>query len=104
MQPILNFLGLANRAGKVVSGQDLVVKAVQHRQAVLVIIANDASEQSKKLYIDKCRFYHTTYQFFATKDSLGNAIGKEARSACAILDNGFAKKLVSMIEQNSGGE
>ncbi len=104
MQAILNFLGLANRAMKIASGEETVLKKIQSREAVLVIIAEDASIQTQKMFIDKCTYYQVDYTIFASKDRLGYAIGKSPRSACAVIDKGFAKKLLSMIEQNNGGE
>ncbi|WP_301553505.1 ribosomal L7Ae/L30e/S12e/Gadd45 family protein [Desulfuribacillus stibiiarsenatis] len=99
----MNFLGLANRAGKIASG-DTVINKIQRKEAKLVIIATDASDSSKKRLIDKCSFYKVPYVEFFEKEQLGLAIGKSHRSSCAILDLGFSKKLESMIIENSGGE
>ena len=47
---ILNLLSMAQRANKVVSGDFAVTKAVQGRKALLMIVAEDASEETKKNY------------------------------------------------------
>jgi len=104
MESILNLLGLANRAGKLISGEETVIKKIQKREAILVLIAKDASLQTQKMFKDKCDFYKVTFRMFASKDIIGNAIGKSPRSACAIIDRGFGNKILSMIEQNYGGE
>ena len=39
---VLNLLGLAKRAGKVITGEELVVKAIQNGKASLVFVAHDA--------------------------------------------------------------
>ncbi|OEF98645.1 L7Ae/L30e/S12e/Gadd45 family ribosomal protein [Desulfuribacillus alkaliarsenatis] len=103
MNAMLNFLGLANRARKVISGEETVIKRIQRNGVELLIIAEDTSEQTKKMFIDKCSYYNVKYKVLFSKACLGNAIGKSPRSACAITDKGFAKKLLSMIEENYGG-
>lgn len=104
MKEILNFLGLANRAGKVVSGEDLVLNKIQGKKATLVLIAGDASIQTQKMFLDKCKFYKVNVKIFSTKSELGDAIGKSPRSACAIIDKGFSVKILSMLEQINGGD
>ena len=44
---ILNLIGLAMKAGKVVSGEFSVEKCIKSGKARLVIIATDASENTK---------------------------------------------------------
>ena len=52
-------LGLAQRAGKLISGEELVIKAVQSGQARLVFLANDAgSSNVTKKTTDKCNYYN----------------------------------------------
>jgi ribosomal protein L7Ae-like RNA K-turn-binding protein len=47
-QKILNMLGLARRAGKLVTGEELVVDEVRKQKAKLVFVASDASENTRK--------------------------------------------------------
>lgn len=44
----ISFLGLANRARKLISGEELVVREVRKQKAKLVLLASDASENTKK--------------------------------------------------------
>lgn len=46
----LQLLGLAARARKVVSGEELVVKEIRNNNAKLVILASDASNNSSKKF------------------------------------------------------
>lgn len=89
----LALLGLAARARAVTSGSSLTEAAVKSGEAVLVILAEDASPGTKKRIQDKCRFYHVPCVICDTQDSLGHRIGKEARSTVAILDPGFGKEI-----------
>ena len=83
-------LGLAMRAGKVASGEFATEKAVKEYKAYLVIVAADASENTKKKFRDMCKFYQVPICFYGDKDTLGHAMGKEFRASLAILDEGFA--------------
>jgi ribosomal protein L7Ae-like RNA K-turn-binding protein len=51
---IFNGLGLAMRAGKLISGDEAVLKSVRAGEAVLVVMAVDASDNMRKKYQDKC--------------------------------------------------
>ena len=44
-QQVANLLGLAQRAGRIISGEELVVKAIQEGKAKLVFLAHDAAKQ-----------------------------------------------------------
>ena len=60
-------------------------------RASLVIIADDASDNTKKKFRNMCDFYHVPICFYRDKDTLGHAMGKQFRASLAILDQGFAK-------------
>jgi ribosomal protein L7Ae-like RNA K-turn-binding protein len=94
---LLNMLGLATRAGKVVSGEFMTEKSVKEGKALLCIVAEDASDNTKKLFRDKCSYYEVSYYVFATKDELGHAIGKTTRASLAILDDGFKNAIEKLI-------
>ena len=86
----LSLLGLATKAGKVASGEFRTEKEVKSGRAALVIVAGDASENTKKRFRNMCSFYKVPIYFYKDKDTLGHAMGKEFRASLAILDEGFA--------------
>ncbi|OCS92364.1 50S ribosomal protein L7 [Caryophanon latum] len=98
-QQIIQMLGLAARARKIITGEELVVTAVRNGSAKLVFLADDASKNSNKKIQDKCTYYKVPYAIFGDRYTLGQATGKEARVTVAITDAGFAKKLKSLIAQ-----
>ena len=73
-------------------------KAKKCANADMVIVATDASANTKKLFYDKCSFYEVPCFEYGTKVSLGHAIGKEMRASVAILDGGFAKSIIKHLE------
>ena len=98
---IYSLLGLAQKAGKVKSGEFATEKSVKDGTAVLVLVAQDASDNTKKMFSNMCEFYEVTSFVFATKEQLGHAIGKEMRASLAITDEGFAKSLTKHLEQSA---
>ena len=89
----LNMLGIAMKAGKVTSGEDMTLESVKAGKACLVIVATDASDNTKKLFHDKCTYYRVPVIEYGTKTELGWAIGKAERSSLAIEDKGLAEVL-----------
>lgn len=96
---ILNFLGLAMRAGKVKSGESVILNDIKTKKIKLVIVATDASENTFKVMKDKCKSNHIPIRCFGTRADLGGALGKGERVNIGVTDNGFAKKLLSMIDE-----
>ncbi len=97
MDRLLSMLGIAQKAGKVVSGGFLCEKAVKSRQARLVILAGDAQKNTVSTISNKCTFYNVPFGFYGTKETLGHAIGKEERSCVAITDQGLADSINKLL-------
>ena len=93
---ILNLLGLAIKAGKCATGEELTLKKVRSQEASIVFIATDASENTKKKISDKCHYYDIPYSDRFTQTELSQAIGKK-RTVLSIVDNGFAKKIRELL-------
>ena len=104
MSKIYSMLGLAMKAGKVVSGEFATDKNVKSGKAWLVIVSEDASDNTKKMFSNMCEFYHVPICFFGTKEELGHAIGKAMRSSLAITDENFAKSINKYLEQSVKSE
>ena len=91
---IFSMLGIATKAGKVVSGEFSTEKAVKSNNAYVVIVAEDASDNTKKMFTNMCIFYHVPLQIFGTKESIGRAIGKQTRASLAVIDEGLANAVL----------
>lgn len=94
---IYSMLSLCAKSGRLVSGGFSVEKAVKNQSAYLVLVAQDASNNTKKLFNQKCNYYKIPYFEFGDKDSLGKFIGKEMRTSVAVLDKGFANQIVNYM-------
>ncbi len=92
-QQVANLLGLAQRAGRIISGEELVVKAIQEGKAKLVFLAHDLSKKIN----DKSHYYQVEVSTVFSTLELSSAIGK-ARKVLAITDAGFTKKMRSIMQ------
>lgn len=94
----LSMISLATKAGKTASGEFSTEKEVKTGYAELVIVATDASENTKKKFKNMCEFYEVPVYFYGDKETLGHAMGKEFRASLAVTDQGFAKGIMKHIE------
>jgi predicted RNA-binding protein YlxR (DUF448 family) len=84
-----SYLALANKAGKVVSGSDLVMDMIKKRKAGFVFVATDISPEIGVKIKDMSKRYEVPHVVIFEKDQLGALIGKGLRSAAAIEKSGF---------------
>lgn len=97
---VLSLVGLATKAGRCASGEFMTERSVKSGTAALVIVASDASENTKGMFRNMCEFYKVPIYFYADKDTLGHAMGKEFRASLAILDEGFADGIQKQMKGN----
>ena len=95
---VLSLIGLATKAGKTASGEFLTEREVKSGKAALVIVAGDASENTKKKFRNMCDYYKVPIYFYEDKDTLGHAMGKQFRASLAVLDEGFAKGISKHLD------
>ena len=98
LNKVLSLVSLATKAGKTVSGEFSTEKEVKTGRAALVIVADDASANTKKKFKNMCDFYEVPIYFYQDKDALGHAMGKEFRASLAVLDEGFAKGIMKQLK------
>ena len=97
-QKIYSYIGLAMRAGQVVSGDDTTLKELKKGKISLVIVADDASENTKKLFKDKSSYRKINQIYFSTNVELGLAIGKSPRAVIGIKDKSLASKITELMQ------
>lgn len=104
---VYTLLGFAQKAGKLVSGDDSVFIALNKKNPKLIIVAEDLSENSRKKFEQKLftaakskkKSTETAVFTFGTKVSLGHAIGKSPRGLVAVMDENFAKAIAEHLEK-----
>ena len=95
---VFQMLGIAAKSGSVVSGEFSTEKAVKTGSAYLVIVSEEASGNTNKMFTNMTSFYEVPMYVFGTKDELGRCIGKEFRASLAVLDEGFAKGIMKQLK------
>lgn len=94
----LSMVGLATRAGKTVSGEFATEKAIKEGKARVVIVAEDASDNTKKLFMNKCDYYKVPIFITGSKDELGSVTGNQSRASLAVIEQGFAKAIIDKMK------
>jgi len=96
---ILSMLALAKKAGKIITGEEGCVKAIRNGTAKLVLVATDASDNTKKKFGDKTSFYDVPIHSLFDKEMVAAHIGLQNRATIVVTDAGFVKKILELIEK-----
>ncbi len=76
-----------------------MLESIRDGSAMCVIIASDASEGSRKMYKDKCKYYEVPFMEYADRETLGKAVGKDLRSALAVKDEGLCRAIMKTVPE-----
>ena len=93
---VLSYIGLATRARKSVSCEFSVENSV--RKAKLVVVSEEASENTKKKIRSLCEYYKVPLYVACSSAELGSACGKEFRMSVAVEDEGLAAAAIRVLE------
>lgn len=91
-------LSLATKAGFIASGEFSTEKSVKEGKSELVIVASDASDNTKKNFENMCSYYGVPYYIFSEKTELGHVIGKEFRASVSVNNQGMAKSIEKYLK------
>ena len=95
---VYSLLGIAAKSRNIASGEFLTEKAVKEHKAALVIVASDASDNTKKMFTNMCTYYGVPIYVFGEKEKLGHAIGKQIRASMAVLNKGLSDAIVRQLK------
>ena len=95
---VYNLLGIAAKSRNMASGEFSTEKAVKEHKAALVVVASDASDNTKKMFTNMCTYYQVPIYFFGEKTELGHAMGKEFRASLALTDKGLADAVEKQLK------
>ncbi len=99
---ISNWLGLAQRSGILITGEDTCLFYIKKNAVKLIIIPEDASSQTQKKFQNIARQKNIPFVIYGHRDILSQAIGKANRTVYAIRDQVFATKILYLIEKHRG--
>lgn len=95
----MSFIGLAARAGKVISGAQAVEDSVNRGKVFLVIVSCDSSDSTFLKVTGITELCKVRTIRFSTKYNIGQHIGKPDRAVAAIADKGFADRLSILLNE-----
>lgn len=90
---ITSFISMANKAGKAVSGSDKVMDALRKGTVALLVLAGDISQDSRSRFTAIAEKTGVKVIDFSLKERLGATLGKEIRTAVAVISLPFADAL-----------
>ncbi len=88
-----SMLSLAKRAGKLISGEDTVIMSIRDRACCLVIIAEDAAENTKNKILSRAGTADVDCIVKGMREELSSSAGLYNRTVFAVTDSGFAKAI-----------
>ncbi len=91
--PNLFMLSLCQKAGKLLTGEQTVEISVKHGEVYLIIVPEDAAENTKNKFVNKGKYYNIPVLIFGERDTLSHAVGKVNRTVFAITDKGLADRV-----------
>ncbi|MDA8233758.1 MAG: ribosomal L7Ae/L30e/S12e/Gadd45 family protein [Clostridia bacterium] len=101
---VFTYLGFAQRAGKLVSGDSGGEAVFKKGKAKMVIVAEDAPERTKDNFSFKAKEKDIPFRVFGTKMELGRFIGKSPRSVLVITDQQFADTILRVFNDKFNGD
>ncbi len=104
---LISMLGMAYKARKTISGDESLRKSIRDQKVKLVIIAEDASDNTKKRFINSAKYYKINYYIVLTKAELSKSSGTNNRAVIGIIDLNFSttiEKLIINLQSKTGGD
>ena len=90
-----NYLGLAQKAGKIAAGDQNAHAALKSNKAFLLVLAADVAESVRKELLPLAEASATPVIIWPEdKIALGLLLGKSKRGAVAVTDQGFAEAIL----------
>ena len=90
-------LGLAQKAGKIASGDFAVTGALKSGKALLLVLATDASVNTEKELVHLATMSKVKVLKLLPAAELGRAIGKSPRASLVVEDGNFVKMLLKIV-------
>lgn len=92
---IASLLGLAQKAGKVISGDNTC--RAKFKFIKLIILSEDCSDKTKEFFQYHCAKAQKPILTIGKRIELGIALGKSPRTVVGITDSNFARRIVNLV-------
>ena len=101
---VLSMLGMARRAGAVVSGTDAVRAAVRESPVGFAILAEDASATQRKKLEPLLEARGVGFTIRYTRRELGAAVGRPPATAVLVTEAGLAGRIRELLGASGNAE
>jgi ribosomal protein L7Ae-like RNA K-turn-binding protein len=101
-QALLGLLGLAARAGQLVSGTEQVRAATRAGRIRLAVLAADAAPAQRDKLVPLLEARGVRYFVAMSRERLGAAIGRTPVSAVGLKQDGFARRATELLARAAG--
>ena len=103
---VISLIGIAKKAGKVLSGTERVVDSIRKKEkngVKLLLCSADASQNTLKRIGNTSSFYSIPYyKLSVSKDELARIIGSDSLvSVIGITDVGFCKAMTDRLSEDT---
>lgn len=95
---IYSLLGLAQKSRNLFSGENTCEIYIKKNIIKLLIIAEDASQNTSKKMISLCNSNNIPYIIFGNRYELSRAIGKHNRAILGIKNENFSRKILEVYD------
>ena len=99
---LLELLGLAARAGAVITGTDAVRRAVREGEVARVFLASDAAAGQVGKLTPLLDARRVPYHALSSRNDLGRAVGRGPVSALGLTNQNFARRAGELIAARPG--
>lgn len=97
MNKIYSMLGIAKKGGKISIGFDVTCLDVKSKKSILVLIAVDASDKTKKNIQFICDKYDIKYVEYGEKEILGKSLGRKVVGVLSVNDTNIASYILNNL-------
>lgn len=98
---VLGLLGLCTKAGEISFGTDACIDLIQRKKVKLIIVAEDASDRTKRNFKFLCNNNNIRVAYFGTIEEISKAIGKRNKAVIGIKNDNLSNEIYKII---NGGE
>lgn len=98
---VMNLLGLALRAGKLVCGDQAASKYLRKKSVPLLFLASDGSAAVQETYRHVAQKKGIRLVDILTKEELGQALGHSQHVIVLLTDQGFATAIDKVTNEHS---
>jgi ribosomal protein L7Ae-like RNA K-turn-binding protein len=97
LKELKTYLGLAQKAGHVISGETSVKSQLAMSKIFVLVLAEDSSQSAKDYFLRQGEVLQIPVFILGTKADLGLAIGRSSRSVIGIKHRSFAERICKFL-------